>query len=160
MRFRTKTPNVEQDWAGDFVVTLRLRDVAGSAIGSALAEVDAHCADSGQDARSAFGDPTAYAESLDFGAQARPLTRRELARPVLTAAVGAVGMLATLWGDEALRHGRGVVLTVGMFVGLAVLAAALAWLWFDTDRVLRLLVRRPLWGWALLMGHLALLVVA
>ncbi len=51
MKFTTKTPHVEQDWAADFVLALRLRDVPGAAIGAALAEVDAHCADAGEGAR-------------------------------------------------------------------------------------------------------------
>ena len=37
MKFTTKTPHVEQDWAADFVLALRLRDVPGAAIGAALA---------------------------------------------------------------------------------------------------------------------------
>jgi hypothetical protein len=48
-------------WRDAFVLELRLRGVPGTVIGEALAEVDAHCADSGQTPAEAFGDPVRYA---------------------------------------------------------------------------------------------------
>ena len=48
MRIDTHTPHVEQDWAEAFLLELRLRGVGGRRIGAALAEVEAHCAESGE----------------------------------------------------------------------------------------------------------------
>lgn len=42
----------------------------GALIGDLLAEVDAHCADSGEDPQHAFGDPAGYARAV--AGQARP----------------------------------------------------------------------------------------
>lgn len=160
MSFTTKTPHVEQGWANDFVLALRLRDIRGSAIGSALAEVDSHCADSGEGAQEAFGDATAYADSLEFAGPGdiTPLDRRGLAGPVLLGALGVVGMLATVWGDVATRQGTGVAVTVGMVVNLGLLAAAFVALWLAFDRIVALLVRRPVLAWVFFMGLIAVMV--
>jgi hypothetical protein len=54
-----------QQWCDDFVLELRLLDVPGPVIGDRLAEVEAHCADTGETPAEAFGGPTDYARSLD-----------------------------------------------------------------------------------------------
>lgn len=54
-----------QTWCDDFVVELRLRDVPGPVIGERLAEVEGHCAESGEGPAEAFGDPTRYAARID-----------------------------------------------------------------------------------------------
>ncbi len=162
MKFTTKTPHVEQDWAADFVLALRLRDVPGAAIGAALAEVDAHCADAGEGAREAFGDPTAYADSLEFsapGEQPTPPNSRRLIGTSLFAGLGMLGMLATLWGDDGLRHDRGVAITVGMLVALGVLLACFAGTILAFDRVVPLIARRPFATWLLLMGFIGVSVL-
>lgn len=51
-------------WRDAFVLELRLRDVPGPAIGDALAEVEAHCAQSGETPQQAFGDPQTYAAAI------------------------------------------------------------------------------------------------
>ena len=52
------------NWESDFVLRLRMSNVSGRDIGDALQQVRAHCAESGQTPREAFGDPLAYADSL------------------------------------------------------------------------------------------------
>lgn len=59
-------PHVEPDWVEAMLLELRLQGVSGERIGAALAEVEAHVVDSGQNAQEAFGDPVAYARSLDL----------------------------------------------------------------------------------------------
>src|SRR5690554_938069 len=54
-----------QGWSDDFVLELRLLDVPGPVIGERLAEVEAHCTDTGESPAEAFGDPTDYARRLD-----------------------------------------------------------------------------------------------
>jgi len=48
-------------WRDNFVIALKLRNISGRQIGDALAQVDAHCTDSGEVPGEAFGDPVAYA---------------------------------------------------------------------------------------------------
>jgi len=43
-------------WRDNFVTTLRLRNISGSRIGDALAQVDEHCTESGDTPEEAFGD--------------------------------------------------------------------------------------------------------
>ena len=46
------------------LLALRLRDVPGPRIAEALAEVDSHVAETGEDPREAFGSPADYAQRL------------------------------------------------------------------------------------------------
>lgn len=62
---------IEKKWEQQFVLALRSREVSGTAVGAALAEVESHCADTGQTAQEAFGPPLAYAASLDFAVPQR-----------------------------------------------------------------------------------------
>lgn len=55
-----------EPWIDDFILTLRLREARGDAIGDAVAVVRGHVADSGESAHEAFGDPRTYAEELDL----------------------------------------------------------------------------------------------
>lgn len=161
MKFTTKTPHVEQEWAGDFVLALRMRDVSGRAIGAALAEVDAHCADAGEGAREAFGDPTAYADSLEFtDSDAQPLTVQRLIGTTFVAGVGVLGMLCAMWGDDGLRHGREVSVTVGALVSLGLLLACFVGVVLVVDRVIAVVARRPFVAWLGLMAFFAVSVAS
>lgn len=61
------TPHIDPAWRKDFILEQRLAGVPGDRIGDALATVDAHCADSGQSAAEAFGDPIEYARATSDG---------------------------------------------------------------------------------------------
>jgi hypothetical protein len=56
----------DERWMRDFVLELRLRGVNGSTIGDAVASVRELLRDSGQSAAEAFGQPRAYAASLEL----------------------------------------------------------------------------------------------
>ena len=58
------TPHISKDWREDYIIAMRTQDASGEQIGDALATVDAHCAESGESAEEAFGDPTTYATTL------------------------------------------------------------------------------------------------
>jgi len=58
------TPHIDKRWRDDFIIAMRMQDATGEQIGDALATVDAHCAESGESAEGAFGDPTDYATTL------------------------------------------------------------------------------------------------
>lgn len=62
-------PHVDPKWAATFTMELNIRQAAGEEIGAALAEVDSHCAESGESAQEAFGDPIEYASQLDLSSQ-------------------------------------------------------------------------------------------
>ncbi|GAA1443093.1 hypothetical protein GCM10009641_59100 [Mycobacterium cookii] len=148
MKIDTHTPHVEPAWAEAFVVELRLRGVDGRRIGAALAEVEAHCAESGESAHEAFGDPTAYAVELAPDGTVSLDWRGEL----VPAALGLGGMMLTLGAVGASRSGTQVELTTGLVlvVALAVLGTTLVVRY--ADRVLRAVVRH--W-WVAVVGALA-----
>jgi hypothetical protein len=109
-------------WRDDLVTELRMRGLPGRRIGEALAEVDAHCADSGQTPDDAFGDPAAYAESLLAVHAAAPgqgfVTR--VLRPTGQAFATLAGVLAFLDGVDAVAHGQPAEVTAGQLTAVAV----------------------------------------
>ncbi len=109
---RTFAPHIDPAWTEAALLELRLLGVRGDRIGAALAEADAFCVDSGQDAAEAFGDPVAYARSLDLPAEADPTLREELGT------LGRIGLdvLAVLLlgaAYPAWRRGDELTVTVG-----------------------------------------------
>lgn len=123
-------PKSESSWHEQFVVELRMRDVPGTRVGDLLAEVDSHCADSGQSAAAAFGDPIDYARSAT--PEAGPiLTWRTTARVV----GGLSGVLAFLAGSDAVAHHTRAPVSAGNLASLLLIVifalavvVALPWL--------------------------------
>ena len=105
------TNQIDSTWENDFVVELRLLDVNGKHIGEALEQVRSHCADSGEDARETFGDPVAYARSLEL-----PTGTGSPWRMLLSTAGGLVGMFLSWWSFSAWLDGQQFGLTVGQVV--------------------------------------------
>ncbi|MFC4556521.1 hypothetical protein [Georgenia faecalis] len=133
---------LDSAWESDFIVELRLRDVDGHAIGDALEQVRSHCAESGQSAREAFGDPVAYARTLDLPAEPLGLG------VVIARSVAAIAsMFLTLWGFTAWLDGEGFTLTLGHVAVVALLVGAVLML----PRLLSVIVRHPWWS-GLVMG--------
>src|SRR5690554_3184895 len=137
-----RSPHVEGDWADAFVLELRLLDVHGTVIGDALAEVDSHCADSGEGARETFGDPVEYARSLDLP-RMPDAGWRGLVPVLVPVEVQLAGMFAVSAAAGPLRQDRAVDLTLGILVGALVLLLATVALAVWADAILRLFVRRP-----------------
>ena len=144
-------------WRDAFVTELRLHDVDGARIGDALAEVDAHCQESGQSPARAFGDPEAYAAAL---VDALPPAD---ATPVTDVGAVLVGVGALL-GSSLLGAGLGGVagggparFSAGALVGAAVVGVVLLGLVPRIGALLRPR-RRGLLA-ALVGGALALVVV-
>lgn len=118
----------DDKWLAEMTLELRLRDVPGPVIGDALAAVETHCADAGQSAVEAFGDPRQYARSLTLPTH----------RPAATFAsrVGLVGPIAAgMTGAFLLPplvralHGGGVTAAVSWGEVLCLgLAGVLVWL--------------------------------
>lgn len=148
MRIDTHTPHVEQDWAEAFLLELRLRGVGGRRIGAALAEVEAHCAESGESARAAFGDPAAYAVEL----APEPVAMRDWRAELLPSGLGLAGMLLTLAALGALRTGSRVEVTTGVVAVFALTILGIALVVRHAERLLRAVVRH--W-WVAVLGALA-----
>ncbi|OLT48106.1 hypothetical protein [Cellulosimicrobium sp. CUA-896] len=155
---RELAPHVDPRWAEGVLLELRIQGVAGDLIGEALGEVDSHCAESGESADEAFGDPVAYARSLglprspDQGAGA-------VVRTVLPTLVQLAGMFLTLWSVPAVVTGDAVEITVGQVLAGVVLVGALVLLARRPEPVLRALVRRPVVGTVAFGAASAALVV-
>lgn len=117
------TTTSTQKWLDEMIIELRLRDVRGTAIGDAAAQVEAHCAETGETPEEAFGDPREYARSLDFPASAlQPTHPVDWAKTLAPVAAGLVAV--NLEGPTvraALNH-TGVWFTWGWLAALAVMA--------------------------------------
>ncbi len=124
MRIQTNTPHVEPAWAERFLLELRLRGVAGDQIGAALAEVETHCAESGETAHAAFGDAETYATALQLPSSPDQTLSLRAELPVLGLGLG--GMLLTLAAVSAWRSGTGVDVTAGSVAVLALVVIGTA----------------------------------
>ncbi len=169
-----QTPHVDQAWAEELVLELRLRDVVGGAIGNALAEVESHCAESGEPASEAFGDPTRYARSLTgatepgatepgdartiaTGATTAPVPRLRIGLATLT---GVLGMMLGLAGFDAWRDTSDIPVSGGDLLVVVLAAAAVALVLWRSTAVLTAVVRRPVLTWVVFMAAMALMVGA
>jgi hypothetical protein len=110
---------VVDNWRQTLLMELRMRNIPGARIGEIMAEVDSHCADSGEDPRDAFGDPLTYARSLDVPRPNRP---RQVVRGAVQAFAGLGGIFGLLEGGTALIDGDPAVVSAG-YVTAAVMAA-------------------------------------
>lgn len=142
---RDVAPHVEERWAEADLLELRLLGVGGARIGAVLAEVDSHCAESGQSAADAFGDPVAYVRSLDLSADEGPQgDTRAVVGTAAASGLQVLGMLATLWGVGAWLDREPLALTVGQIVGVGAVLAAVALATWRINSVLRAVTRRPI----------------
>ncbi|GEN80369.1 hypothetical protein [Actinotalea fermentans] len=139
---RALAPHVDPEWAEAAILELRLLGVAGDRIGAALAEVDAHCLDSGEPAAEAFGDPVAYARSLDLPAE--DASRRGVLLAALPPLLQVLGMLVALAGVTALRRDTSLEITTGVAAMVAMLLVCVAIVALRDTAVLRLLIHHPL----------------
>lgn len=150
---RTLAPHVEPAWAEAAILELRLLGVSGERVGAALAEVDAHCVDSGEPAAEAFGDPVAYARSLELPGD--DASRAGVAVAALPSVLQTFGMLAVLWSVPALRRGEAVDVSTGAVGMLLMFGAVVAVIVVWSTPVLRLVVARPLVALAAGAGAIA-----
>ncbi|QDW63875.1 hypothetical protein [Oerskovia sp. KBS0722] len=160
---RRLAPHVEEEWAEAFVIELRLLDVPGAALGAALAEVESHCAESGEPAAEAFGDPVAYARSLDLPVE--PDGRWEVVKVLGPTSAQFLGLLLLGWGGSAVvlagRAGEvapSVDVTAGMIAMIAVFGAAILLFYRFSSTVLRRVMERPVASFFALAGCMAVLV--
>lgn len=118
----TNTAKRTDMWRHALVMSLQTRGVPGDAIGDALAEVDVHCADSGEDPWQAFGNPFDYANRV-LGEPPIP-AHADAWRVGLAPGVMLAGALCLMAGVAAISHGSTARLTVGSLVAVAVVLVA------------------------------------
>lgn len=129
-----------EKWCGDFVLELRLRDVPGPVIGERLAEVEGHCAETGETPREAFGTATDYAARMDHDSA----PERVSGVWAVTAAASAQ-VLAMLVGTSAVSawaRGQALTYNLGQVLGLGLTLLVL----LSLPLLLRPMVRHP---WAI-----------
>lgn len=132
-------PSVDHDWVQSFVLEQRLLDVPGTRIGDSLAVVESHVAETGESARTAFGDPVDYAR-----ADAPERTTRTPVDALWLAGifVGLVGLLVTGFSTQSwfAHHTRMPITAAVVVVSTVVLVAGCAVI-FASRAVLRLFSR-------------------
>lgn len=155
---RRLAPSVEQDWVDAFVLEQRLVGIPGDRIGDALAVVESHVTDSGEDARDAFGDPVAYAREVAAGPR---LEEGSDPSWMLGLGLGLAGMHLTLFSAHAWIDAEGrMALTAGHLVVLGLVAATLALLFLRSEAFLRFVIHRPWVSLGLFVLHFSAMVGA
>lgn len=104
----------------DLIQALRLKDVPGDRIGEAVAEVESHVADTGEDPVEAFGPAKEYAATLAAGRPREPWWSTAITL-VCAGTAGwlvAQGALALLLGEEYRGLAGWVWVLVGLVVGI------------------------------------------
>lgn len=138
-------PHLDRKWADAATRELVARGADGRAIGDALATADTHCADSGENANDAFGDPRTYAESIALSSHS--LEQRALRNQVKAAwpsLIGLAGMFLTFRVvDTHLNHSTSVPIRVGDLVALVGIVALSIALIHRID----LLMHHPVVSW-------------
>lgn len=155
---RRTAPHVDPAWSRALLLELRLRGAGGAEIGAVLAEVDSHCAESGESAAEAFGPAVDYARTLDLHGDQDTDTRALLAGAGQSV-LQVVGMLGILWGFRPWLAGDLLDLTGGHLALLSGIVALLAVVVWRVDAVLRAVVDHPVVTWLVSMVGIALAVV-
>lgn len=158
---RELAPNLEPDWTSKFLVELRLQGVSGHDIGLALAEANSHCAESGEGATEAFGDPEEYARSLQLPRS--PAQSGDAMRTaVLPTVVQLVGMLAVQSTAAPLAQGEPQLeITWGTLGSLLAVSGAVLLLASSAPALLRGITKAKAWkSVAVLMGCFIVAAVA
>ncbi|GIG29848.1 hypothetical protein [Cellulomonas marina] len=150
-------PHVDKGWADAFVLELRLLDVPGDRIGDALAEVEAHCRDSGEPAAEAFDEPVAYARSLDLPAVP---AEGDGVGPVVLGSVLQVAALFAVPTAVGVLGGTGAVeVAGGVLVTAVVTLVVIALLGVAHGPFLRAVVHRPVVAWLVVVAAMVAAVL-
>ncbi len=145
MNLQTQTPHLEPEWVETFVVALRSLEVPGATIGAQLAELELHCAESGEDVRSAFGDPTAYAKEVAVASGTPASTPGSRLRGAVGALLGVVGLVTLPPAATALRERHAVEVTWGALASGAMLLVIALLVVTYADRLLPWVARHWVW---------------
>lgn len=118
----TSVSAAPERWQRDVALLLRHRGADGARIGDVLAEVEAHCADSGQTPREAFGEPVDYAASLHLPTTKPTNWTTTVILPVLGLVIGInLTLRAVLHWSSGVAISVGDVASMVVFIGFAAL---------------------------------------
>lgn len=134
----THAPNVDPVWSDAFILEARLQDLTGAQIGDALAEIDSHVVDSGEDPHEAFGDPADYARSV--AATGGRAEDGGLASVVLPALLQTLGMIAVLNALRPAADGQPFELSVGLLATAGLLVVVFGLLAGFASKVVRFVI--------------------
>ncbi|WP_102510028.1 hypothetical protein [Sanguibacter massiliensis] len=134
-------PHVEPSWLDAFVLALRVHGVPGTLIGDALAEVESHCAEAGEPAAEAFGDPVAYAQSLELAPDES--LESEIRWGGVWSGLQLVALFAVPAAVRGLVRGEPVNVTGGMLLMVVLLLGIVAALGVKSTWAMRTVVERP-----------------
>jgi len=167
-----------QSYSTRLLLALRERDVPGPRIAEALAEVESHVAETGEESEVAFGPPRQYAGAIAaaLSQDGRRLGERRWVTWGRTAACGAAGFLgadALIDGAVGVSTGQdgafGIPASLSLGIGALVLGLLavcfLAAFRNSTDRVLDPRTGRdrapevPRWAWVVMASPLVLAVL-
>ncbi len=120
-------PHLDPQWHDAFMLELSARGASGRRVGELLAEVETHCAESGEAAHDAFGAPEAFARSWPLSdEEERRATLAGLARIAAPSFAGLMALLLTGPLVLAWRTGDPVEISSGiLLVFLAIGAVVL-----------------------------------
>lgn len=150
-------PHVDPEWTREFTLELTLRNVAGQDIGAALAEVDSHCAESGEAVEAAFGPARDYAASLDLPASAEP--QGSALKAGIPVVGQLLGMMLMIWAAPGVGAGRPAEVSAGMLVIFALVAVFIIAVNWKAGAVTGFVARHRLLSFAMMMLFLALLAL-
>lgn len=134
-------PHVEPSWLDAFVLALRVHGVPGTLIGDALAEVESHCAEAGEPAAEAFGDPVAYAQSLELAPDEN--LESEIRWGGVWSGLQLVALFAVPAAVRGLVRGEPVNVTGGMLLTVVLMLGIVAVLGVRSTWAMRTVVARP-----------------
>lgn len=155
---RKLAPGISPEWAEEFVRELRLRGVSGEDVGSALAEVESHCAESGEPVEEAFGPAADYARSLQLPASSRQSTAAMM-RVAVPQIVQLLGMFALIAAAVPLAAGEPMSVTLGSTLTALLVALTILLLVWKIGPVLRVLAGRVWVSVVVSLGYFAAVVV-
>lgn len=156
---RQLAPHVDLHWAEDFLAELGARGVSGENSGAALAEIDSHCAESGESVQEAFGPAKEYAASLDLPRGSQQ-SSRNLAKVVTPILGQLLGMMLMIWAAPGLGAGQPAGISLGMVVILACVAIFVVIINWQAHAVTMFVSRRPRLSFGLFMVLLGLQVLS
>ncbi|NYI41003.1 hypothetical protein [Demequina lutea] len=123
-----------ETYTKELIYELRLRDIPGDVIGDAVAQVESHIADTGEDPADAFGSPPDYAATFGEPKPLAHLWPRLVAGWLTGFALSGViidGVFALIRGDRTAWGIDPVVAIVAGSLGLVTFFAAITFLWGD-----------------------------
>ena len=151
---RKLAPGISSAWAEEFVRELRLRGVSGEDVGSALAAVESHCAESGEPVEEAFGAAGDYARSLELPASSQQ-SAAAMTRVLVPQIIQVVGMFALLAAAAPLAAGDPMGVRLGMTLTAGLVALTIVLLAWKTGPILRVLAGRVWVGVVVSLGYFA-----